>query len=446
MIERTALNELEQWKNSEYRKPLILRGARQVGKTTIVNNLGKTYDNYLYFNLENKSHRDTLESEMPLADKIDLMFAVSGKMRKNGKTLIFIDEIQNSPKTIALLRYFYEEHPDLHIIAAGSLLENIVDVQTSFPVGRVQYMALRPCSFREFAVAMGKDNFLQMLENPLFSVPMHSELISLFNQYVIVGGMPEAVQRFSQTHDLLAMDDVYDTLLQAYRDDTEKYVRQNKILETVRFILEVGWRAACETVTLGNFMDSGYKSGDVSQAFKLLEKAMLLELAYPTESVQVPIMPQVNRAPKLLWLDTGLVNYAAGVRGEIIGTKNILDIWRGRIGEQITAQELLTLNNKVGQRRNFWARNKSQSPAEVDFVYQVDSQIIPIEVKMGHNSSLKSLHSFMLQSPNNLAVRVWPGAFSVDDVKNSLCDKTFRLINLPFYLVGALPDVVRKYA
>lgn len=446
MIERTALNELEQWKNSEYRKPLILRGARQVGKTTIVNNFGKTYDNYLYFNLENKSHRDTLESEMPLADKIDLMFAVSGKMRKNGKTLIFIDEIQNSPKTIALLRYFYEEYPVLHIIAAGSLLENIVDVQTSFPVGRVQYMALRPCSFREFAVAMGKDNFLQMLENPLFSVPMHSDLISLFNQYVIVGGMPEAVQRFSQTHDLLAMDDVYDTLLQAYRDDTEKYVRQNKILETVRFILEVGWRAAGETVTLGNFMDSGYKSGDVSQAFKLLEKAMLLELAYPTESVQVPIMPQVNRAPKLLWLDTGLVNYAAGVRGEIIGTKNILDIWRGRIGEQITAQELLTLNNKVGQRRNFWARNKAQSPAEVDFVYQVDSQIIPIEVKMGHNSSLKSLHSFMLQSPNDLAVRVWPEAFSVDDVKNSLTGKTFRLINMPFYLVGALPDVVRKYA
>lgn len=446
MIERTALNELEQWKNSEYRKPLILRGARQVGKTTIINNFGKTYDNYLYFNLENKSHRDTLESEMPLADKIDLMFAVSGKMRKNGKTLIFIDEIQNSPKTIALLRYFYEEYPVLHIIAAGSLLENIVDVQTSFPVGRVQYMALRPCSFREFAVAMGKDNFLQMLENPLFSVPMHSDLISLFNQYVIVGGMPEAVQRFSQTHDLLAMDDVYDTLLQAYRDDTEKYVRQNKILETVRFILEVGWRAAGETVTLGNFMDSGYKSGDVSQAFKLLEKAMLLELAYPTESVQVPIMPQVNRAPKLLWLDTGLVNYAAGVRGEIIGTKNILDIWRGRIGEQITAQELLTLNNKVGQRRNFWARNKAQSPAEVDFVYQVDSQIIPIEVKMGHNSSLKSLHSFMLQSPNDLAVRVWPEAFSVDDVKNSLTGKTFRLINMPFYLVGALPDVVRKYA
>lgn len=444
MIERTALNELEQWKNSEYRKPLILRGARQVGKTTIVNNFGKTYDNYLYFNLENKSHRDTLESEMPLADKIDLMFAVSGKMRKNGKTLIFIDEIQNSPKTIALLRYFYEEYPVLHIIAAGSLLENIVDVQTSFPVGRVQYMALRPCSFREFAVAMGKDNFLQMLENPLFSVPMHSDLISLFNQYVIVGGMPEAVQRFSQTHDLLAMDDVYDTLLQAYRDDTEKYVRQNKILETVRFILEVGWRAAGETVTLGNFMDSGYKSGDVSQAFKLLEKAMLLELAYPTESVQVPIMPQVNRAPKLLWLDTGLVNYAAGVRGEIIGTKNILDIWRGRIGEQITAQELLTLNNKVGQRRNFWARNKAQSPAEVDFVYQVDSQIIPIEVKMGHNSSLKSLHSFMLQSPNDLAVRVWPEAFSVDDVKNSLTGKTFRLINLPFYLVGSLDKVIKK--
>jgi DNA processing protein len=130
---------------------------------------------------------------------------------------------------------------------------------------------------------------------------------------------------------------------------------------------------------------------------------------------------------------------------EIISAKNILDVWRGRIGEQIVAQELLTLNNKVGQHRNFWARNKAQSPAEVDFIYQIDSQIIPIEVKMGHNSSLKSLHSFMSQSPNNLAIRVWPGAFSVDEVKNSLNGKTFRLINLPFYLVGGLVDVVRKY-
>lgn len=445
MIERTAIQELEKWKNSEYRKPLILRGARQVGKTTIVNNFGKSYDNYLYFNLEKTSHKEILEQEMPLDDKINLMFAAVGKVRKNGKTLIFIDEIQNSPKTIALLRYFYEEHPDLHIIAAGSLLENIVDVNASFPVGRVQYMALRPCSFREFAVAMGKQYFLQLLDNPLYSVPMHNELISLFNQYTIVGGMPEVVQRYSQQRDVLAMDDIYDTLLQAYREDTEKYVRKNKILETVSFILEAGWRAAGETITLGNFMDSGYKSGEVSQAFKLLEKAMLLELAYPTESVQVPIMPQINRTPKLLWLDTGLVNYAAGVRSEIISAKNILDVWRGRIGEHIVAQELLTLNNKVGQRRNFWARNKAQSPAEVDFIYQIDSQIIPIEVKMGHNSSLKSLHSFMSQSPNDLAVRVWPGAFSVDDVKNSLNGKTFRLINLPFYLVGGLVDVVRKY-
>ncbi|MBP5368043.1 MAG: AAA family ATPase, partial [Bacteroidales bacterium] len=198
MIERTAIQELEKWKNSEYRKPLILRGARQVGKTTIVNNFGKSYDNYLYFNLEKTSHKETLEQEMPLDDKINLMFAAVGKVRKNGKTLIFIDEIQNSPKTIALLRYFYEEHPDLHIIAAGSLLENIVDVNASFPVGRVQYMALRPCSFREFAVAMGKQNFLQLLDNPLYSVPMHNELISLFNQYTIVGGMPEVVQRYSQ--------------------------------------------------------------------------------------------------------------------------------------------------------------------------------------------------------------------------------------------------------
>ena len=444
MIQREILAKLQEWKDSEYRKPLILRGARQVGKTTVVNELGRSFDNYLYFNLEDENTRNVFEFNMPLTDKIRMLFATRQQVRRDGSTLLFIDEIQNSPKTISLLRYFYEEHPELHVIAAGSLLETAVDMKSSFPVGRVEYMALRPCSFREFISAVGKSHLFQIMEYPEFTVTIHSELMSLFNQYTIIGGMPEIVQRYADKGDLLAMDDIYETLLQAYRDDVEKYVFQNKLQDVVRFILEMGWRQAGSSITLGNFMDSQYKSVEVGDAFRLLEKAMLLELVYPTTSVMVPVMPQIRRSPKLIWLDTGLVNYAAGIRKEIIGAKDILDIWRGHIGEHIVAQELLALNYKVSQRRSFWARDRKESAAEVDFIYLLDSKVYPIEVKTGNNSSLRSLHSFMDDSPLDIAVRVWSGPFSVDEVYTIHKRKLFRLINLPFYLICNIEQILRN--
>lgn len=155
-------------------------------------------------------------------------------------------------------------------------------------------------------------------------------------------------------------------------------------------------------------------------------------------------MPQIRRSPKLIWLDTGLVNYAAGIRKEVIGAKNIFNIWRGHIGEHIVAQELLTLNHKVSQRRNFWARDRKESAAEVDFIYLLDSKVYPIEVKTGNNSSLRSLHSFMDDSPLDIAVRVWSGPYSVDEVYTINKRKQFRLINLPFYLVCNIEQILRN--
>ena len=216
MFKRKILKKLEAWKKSNLRKPLILRGARQVGKTTIVNEFGLQYDNYLYFNMEKSENVKLFELEIPLDDLVTTLFASVGKTQKPGQTLIFIDEIQNSPKTIALLRYFYEQRPDLHVIAAGSLLENLIDVKVSFPVGRVQYLALRPCSFYEFLGATGKNNLLAVLNgNPEISTAFHDQLMHWFNLYAIIGGMPEAVKIFAETRDIVALNDVYETLVQA---------------------------------------------------------------------------------------------------------------------------------------------------------------------------------------------------------------------------------------
>lgn len=380
------------------------------------------------------------EMDIPLNDLVNMLFASSGKSQREGSTLIFIDEIQNSPKTIALLRYFYEQRPDLYVIAAGSLLENLVDVNVSFPVGRVMYMALRPCSFYEFLGAIGKTNLLAVLsQKPEYTVAFHDQLIHQFNQYTIIGGMPEAVQRYAETQDIVAIEDVYETLVQAYKDDSEKYVRGNKLTEVVRFILSYGWGFSGETITLGNFANSGYKSREVGEAFRLLEKAMILELVYPVSSTQMPIIPETKRMPKLIWLDTGLVNYQAGIRKEIIGSTDMVDSWRGHLAEQITAQELLSIEDRVGQHRSFWAR--PNNGAEVDFIFTHNSRLYPIEVKSGTNARLRSLHVFMDNSNIDTAIRVWSNPYSVDKVKTPN-GKEYRLINLPFYLIGNLHQVL----
>lgn len=440
MFRRNIISKLEAWKQDKKHKPLILRGARQVGKTTVVNEFGSQFDNYLYFNLERNENAKLFEMEIPLDDLENMLYASVGKVKKEGTTLVFIDEIQNSPKTIALLRYFYEQRPDLYVIAAGSLLENLVDVKVSFPVGRVQYLALRPCSFSEFLGAIGKNNLLAVLSQKAeYTVAFHEQLMHLFNQYTIVGGMPEAVQQYAETQDVIGIEDVYETLVQAYKDDSEKYVRGNKLTDVVRFILSYGWAFSGETITLGNFANSGYKSREVGEAFRLLEKAMLLELIYPVSSTQLPIIPETKRMPKLIWFDTGLVNYQAGIRKEIIGSTDMVDSWRGHIAEQITAQELLTLDDRVGQHRSFWA--KPNNGAEVDFIFAHNSKLYPIEVKSGTNAHLRSLQVFMDSSGVNIAIRIWSKPYSVDKVK-TIHGKEFTLINLPFYLIGNLRSVL----
>lgn len=440
MFKRKILDKLEVWKQDEKHKPLILRGARQVGKTTVVNEFGKQFDNYLYFNLERSESAKLFEMDIPLDNLIQMLFASLGLPHKAGSTLIFIDEIQNSPKAIALLRYFYEQRPDLYVIAAGSLLENLVDVKVSFPVGRVQYLALRPCSYYEFLGAIGKSSLIDIVSQKAeYTVPFHDQLMHLFNLYTIIGGMPEAVQKYAESQDIIILEDIYEALVQSYKDDSEKYVRGNKLTDVVRFILSYGWAFSGETITLGNFANSGYKSREVGEAFRLLEKAMLLELTYPVSSTMLPIIPETKRMPKLIWFDTGLVNYQAGIRREIIGSTEMVDSWLGHIAEQVTAQELLTLEDRVGQHRAFWAR--PNNGAEIDFIISHNSKLYPIEVKSGTNAHLRSLQVFMDNSNADIAIRIWSKPYSVDKVQTPT-GKEYSLVNLPFYLIGNLHKIL----
>jgi predicted AAA+ superfamily ATPase len=341
------------------------------------------------------------------------------------------------------LRYFYEKLPDLYVIAAGSLLESLINRQMSFPVGRVEYLALRPCSFDEFLGAMGESELRKALIEKRVPENIHSKMISLFNTFTLIGGMPEVVSNFAENRDLVSLNDIYETLLQGYKDDVRKYARNEAMTHVITYILERGWHFAAQRISLGNFAGSSYKAREMGEAFRTLEKAMLLELAHPTIGYKPPIIPELKRKPKLFWLDTGIVNYVAKIQKEVFCVKDILDVWRGDIAEQIVAQELITADSKLSAKRDFWVRDAHGADAEIDFILQIEDKIIPIEVKTGHNSKLKSLHIFMENSNSNFAVRVWSNPFSIDKIK-TISGKQFFLYNIPFYYVRMIQQFIAE--
>jgi predicted AAA+ superfamily ATPase len=447
MFERNMIAELEQWAAKRNRKPLIIRGSRQVGKTTLVDSFSKKFENYLYLNFErNPSAEDLFEKEQEICDLVAEIFLFCNKEKRKGKTLLFIDEIQNSKTAVTRLRYFYEAKlPDLYVIAAGSLLETMLNKKVSFPVGRVEYLAVRPCVFNEFLRAVGETQLEKALVDCRIPQALHGKTMNLFNTFTLIGGMPEVVADYAENKNFVGLNRIYESLLTSYRDDIEKYARNETMSQTIRYILQSGWKFAAERITLGGFAGSPYKSREMSEAFRTLEKTFVLELCYPATDCFVPLAKDLKRSPKLLWLDCGLVNYAAGVQKEVFGATDILDAWRGKIAEQIVAQELLALDSRVSNQRNFWIRNKKDSDAEIDFLLQHDGKVIPIEVKSGHNAKLKSLHLFIDEAPHDIAVRVWSHPFSIDEVTTQK-GKKFRLINLPFYYVGVLAEILEQYA
>jgi len=446
MFERNIIAELEKWIAKPNHKPLVLRGSRQVGKTTLVDSFSENFENYLYLNFEKSPSAMTLfEKEQTIDDLMAEIFLFCNKENKQGKTLLFIDEIQNSKAAISKLRYFYEAKlPDLYVIAAGSLLETILNKKVSFPVGRVEYLAVRPCVFNEFLRAIGETQLEKALLAQRIPEALHDKTMNLFNTFTLIGGMPEVIADYAANKNFIGLNSIYESLLTGYRDDIEKYAKNETMSQTIRYILQSGWKFAAERITLGGFAGSSYKAREMGEAFRTLEKTFILELCYPTTDNLVPITKDLKRSPKLLWLDCGLVNYAANVQKEIFGAADILDAWRGKVAEQIVAQELLALDCRVSNQRNFWVRNKKDSDAEVDFVLQKDSKVIPIEVKSGHNAKLRSLHLFMEEAPHDIAVRVWSQPFSIDEVATQK-GKKFKLINLPFYYVGVLEGVLEKY-
>lgn len=437
MFRRIALNYLREWAQKEERKPLVLRGARQVGKTTLVKMFAADFDHYIYLNLEEKENAELFAADSSFDDLLVGIFFKANIPMDSTRTLIFIDEIQNEPKAVQALRYFYEKRPDLYVIAAGSLLESLMGRHISFPVGRVEYMALHPCTFVEFLMAIGEEMLANQIEKIAVPQSLHGYTLDLFKKYMIIGGLPEVVANYAQYRDMVRLNGVFNALLSGYRDDVEKYAYKPKEQDTISYILNYGWTSAGHRIQFAKFTNSSFKSADVSNAFRTLEKTLLLELVYPLTSTSFPILPDLKKSPKLLWLDTGLVNYVAGMQEELLFTTDSDELWNGDIAEHIVAQELLGATTLFGEKRMFWVRDARNSQAEVDFVIRHKSHLLPIEVKTGSNSKLRSLHQYMEESNENIALRLWNGPMTSDIITRT-DSRPFTLYNIPLYYAGHL--------
>ncbi len=443
MYKRQIDERLLGWAQNPHHKPLILRGARQVGKTTAVRNFARNFDTYIELNLDIDEEKRIFETKSSFDELIQAIFFLKQQPdKKDRKTLIFIDEIQNSPKAVKQLRYFYEKRPDLYVIAAGSLLETLIDKAISFPVGRVQYLYMYPFSFEEFLWTFDNPSYTEALHKIPFPEFAHETFIKLFSKYALVGGMPEIVSLYRNNNDLVQLNEVYHSLITAYLDDVEKYATTKKETAIIRFVIEKSFFEAGKRIKFTNFGHSTYRSQVIKEALNLLEKALILRLVYPTTKVIPPIEANFRKSPKLFLLDTGLVNYFAGYQKEIFVSNDITNVYDGLIAEHIVAQELQAYTTDHLHRQHFWTREKKQSTAEVDFVYPFEDLIIPIEVKAGKSGRLRSLHQFIDLAPHPFAVRIYSGKFSIEETQ-TLSGKPFYLLNLPFYLISRLDGYLR---
>ncbi len=439
MFHRSIVDKLKIWSEKSYRKPLILRGARQVGKTSAVLLLADSFDQFIHLNLDKDDDRKLFSAHTEVRYLFDAICLHAKIKPVKGRTLLFIDEIQNSPAAVQMLRYFYEEISWLHVIAAGSLLESLTVKGISFPVGRVEFLPVRPCSFSEFLVAFDDSQSNQLIQQVPFPEYGHDHLLKQFLLYTLTGGMPEIIEIYRHEQSVALLNPVYEGLIATYLDDVEKYARNSTMAQAIRHTIRHAFDAASSRITFQGFGNSNYKSREMSEAFITLEKAYLLQLVYPTTYVEKPVKPNYRRSPKLQLVDTGLVNYASGVQADLLNFKDIHQSFRGRIAEHITGQELLALSDSVLFTLNYWTREKKDATAEVDFIWSHREKIIPIEVKSGKAGKLRSLHQFIDRAPHALAVRIYSGKFNIEKA-TTLAGKEFTLLNLPFYLINKLPE------
>ncbi|MCP4347417.1 MAG: AAA family ATPase [Desulfobacterales bacterium] len=458
-MKRTAEKRLGQWLKNIRRKPLVIRGARQVGKSTLVRQFAEKNNLTLHeINLERYPKLTNVFASHD-TDRIlkELEYICQkGPVKKQG-CLLFLDEIQAVPIAIQTLRYFYEDCPELPVIAAGSLLEFSLSKHSySMPVGRVEYLFLGSVTFKETLSGLNEKDLLNLLTGYLlpdtFPMAAHERLLEILRIYFLTGGMPEAVQIYIDTNDLDKVFDVHASIIETYRDDFAKYATHADLLRLHRVFDYI-------PVSAGNRIkyariDQREQARDLRRALDLLEKAQVVMKAYHTDASGIPVLASADqRKFKTFFMDCGLMNSMCGIQWispDDLKTKDFVN--KGRVAEQFVAQHI-AFSGKNNKRPSlaYWLREGRSSNAEVDFVLQMGQSVIPVEVKAGKSGSLKSLLQFVCQKQTQVAIRFDMNAPGCQNVRHFIKQATdtvevsFDLLSLPLHMVEDAERIFNAY-
>lgn len=398
-MKRLAEKQALEWKNSQRRKPLIIRGARQVGKTWLVENfLAKHFDSFVKVDLEKRRDvHSNFEGNLDPKTILTYLELEFGRIIP-GKTLLFFDEIQACPRAIIALRYFYEQMPELHVIAAGSLLEFAFG-EISIPVGRVQYLHMHPMTFYEYLLAIGKEQMAEYLKKSPGNTAekIQKMILNELRTYFFIGGMPECVKCYRDSGSMIEAFSVQSEILDSYRDDFSKYKPHidTTCLDAVflNVAKSIGEQLKYTRLNVSHSSQMNHK------AFDLLAKAKVIHKIPACDPSGLPLGATANQKKfKAAMLDIGLMQRICQVPAELeLKHENLLAMYRGKLAEQFVAQEMLTKSNSG---LFYWARDARGSSAEVDYLAVSKAKIYPVEVKSGASGSLKSLH-LMLKKYHN---------------------------------------------
>jgi uncharacterized protein len=410
-IARKIDEELLNWKQDSSGKPLLIRGARQVGKSTAVRHLAESFDYFLEINFEeqrqvHKLFDGNLEPK-ELCSNLSILFNVPIVA---GKTLLFFDEVQACIPAISSLRFFYEKYPTLHVIAAGSLLEFALAEIPSFGVGRVRSMFIYPLSFNEYLVAAGEKILLEAkrkaaIEKPL-SEPLHQKLINHLKRFLVLGGMPEVISSYVQYADFMRCGQVLDDLIVSLKADFAKYKKQVPFMRIAEVFDSVVRQSGREFVYAK--VASSANHNQIKEAVELLIMAGLVNPTTHTAANGLPLGAEINlKKRKMQLLDTGIFQRLLGLNMADILLENDLDVInKGAIAEQYVGLELLkSVSCYRPEALYFWRREAKSSNAEVDYVVQKGTNIVPIEVKSGTKGSMQSMHLFMKEKKSTYGIR-----------------------------------------
>ncbi|HQK35546.1 MAG TPA: ATP-binding protein [Spirochaetales bacterium] len=427
---RTAMEQLLIWKQKKNKKPLIIRGARQVGKTWLMKEFGKTaYKETVYISFDNNNQMQALfESNLSIERIITGLELYAGHKINAENTLLIFDEIQEVPKALTSLKYFNENAPQYEIVCAGSMLGVALHQGTSFPVGKVEFLDLYPLSFFEFMMAMGKNQFVELLQKGNFEIAttFRQEYIDLLKHYYYVGGMPEVVLSFSENKDFNEVREIQRRILVAYEQDFSKHA-PNGVVPRIRML----WNSIPAQLTKENkkFMYGLIKEGARAKEYEL---AMLwlndCGLVHKVHRVTAPSLPlkayEDLKAFKLFLVDVGLLSCMVGLRqSTLLDGNELFKEFKGALTEQYVLQQLKTLK---GVSPYYWTAERGI--AEVDFVIDTGSNIIPIEVKAEANLQAKSLKVYREKFQPKLSIRT-----SMADYKKEDC-----VLNLPLWALERL--------